>query len=64
MFLYLQAENLVFQSAEVDEDMAKDVTKGVSLPFVVVNAICGSLIAIGCILLAVGIIKVFRLRVS
>ncbi|XP_071522481.1 lysosome membrane protein 2-like isoform X1 [Panulirus ornatus] len=54
----------VNESAEIDASSAKDVKKGVSLPFIVVDAICGSLIAIGAILLIVGGIKFCGIRKS
>ncbi|XP_042232850.1 lysosome membrane protein 2-like [Homarus americanus] len=52
------------ESATVNATMSKDVKKGITLPFVVVNAICGSLIAIGAILLIVGVIRCIRIRMS
>lgn len=47
----------------MDEATAQEVKKGVSLPFVVVDAVCGTLIAIGVILIIVGAIKFFRFKV-
>lgn len=41
------------ESAEVDEDTARVVRNAVFVPFVVVDAICGSLIAIGALLLVI-----------
>ncbi|XP_045106679.1 lysosome membrane protein 2-like isoform X3 [Portunus trituberculatus] len=43
----------VNESAEVDSKMAREVRNAVYIPFVVVDALCGSLIAIGALLLVV-----------
>lgn len=54
----------VNENADVNETLSKEVRKGVSLPFVVVNAICGILIFIGAILLIAGGVKFSRVRNS
>lgn len=52
----------VNESADVNATVSKEVIKGVSLPFVVVNAICGTLIALGLVFLIVGGIKFSKIR--
>lgn len=54
----------VNESAVVDEATAQEVRKGVTLPFVVVDAVCGSLIAIGVVLIIVGAFKFYRFKNS
>ncbi|XP_063591608.1 lysosome membrane protein 2-like isoform X2 [Penaeus indicus] len=52
----------VNESAVVDEATAQEVRKGVTLPFVVVDAVCGSLIAIGVVLIIVGAFRFYRFK--
>ncbi|XP_069987003.1 lysosome membrane protein 2-like [Penaeus vannamei] len=52
----------VNESAAVDEATAQEVRKGVTLPFVVVDAVCGTLIAVGALLILVGAFKLHRFK--
>lgn len=50
------------ESALVDEATAQEVKKGVTLPFVVVDAVCGTLIVVGALLIIVGAFKFYRFK--
>ncbi|XP_068210065.1 lysosome membrane protein 2-like isoform X1 [Palaemon carinicauda] len=52
----------VNESAQIDEEMAQSVGKAIYTPFTIVDAICGTLIGIGAVLLLVGAWKFIGVR--